>query len=77
MFVDSVNFIVNTCDMNIYIYIYIYIRYVCISLSSAEISSTITPVVNFIPSKFSSLPQRVLKIVLHNALNTYRELRRF
>ena len=61
MFVDSVDFIDNTCDMKKK------------SLSTAERSSKVTPVVNFIPSKFWSLPQRVSRIVLHTDLNAYRE----
>ena len=61
MFVDSVDFIVNTCDMKKK------------SLSTTERSSKVTPVVNFIPSKFWSLPQRVSRIVLHTDLNAYRE----
>ena len=61
MFVDSVDFIVNTWDMKKK------------SLSTTERSSKVTPVANFIPSKFWSLPQRVSKIVLHTDLNAYRE----
>ena len=62
MFVDSVNFIVNDCDMK-----------KNKSLSTAERSSEVTLVFNFIPNKFWSLPQRVSKIVLQTALNAYRE----
>ena len=36
-------------------------------------NSKITLVVNFIPSKLRSLPQGVLKVVLHTGLNVYRE----
>ena len=63
MFVDSVDFKLTTCDM----------KKRKKSLSAAERSSKVTPVVNFIPSKFWSLPQRVSKIVLHTGLNAYRE----
>ena len=62
MFVDSVNFIVNNCEMK-----------KNKSLSTAERSSEVTPVVNFIPIKFWGLPERVSKIVLQTALNAYRE----
>ena len=61
MFFDSVDFIVNTCDIKKK------------SLSTAERSSKVTPVVNFTPSRFLSFPQRVPKIVLHTGLNAYRE----
>ena len=42
-------------------------------LFTDERNNQITPVVNFIPSKFGSLPQRVLKVVLHTGLNVYKE----
>ena len=61
MFVDSVDFIVNTCDMKKK------------SLSTTERSSKVTPVVNLILSKLWSLPQIVSRIVLYTDLNTYRE----
>ena len=35
-------------------------------------NSKIKSVVNFIPSKFGSLPQGILKVVLHTGLNVYR-----
>ena len=44
-----------------------------ILLTTAERSSKVTPAVDFIPSKFWSLPQRVSKTALHTALNAYRE----
>ena len=37
-----------------------------------ERNSKITSVVNVIPSKFGSLPQGHLKVVLHTGLNVYR-----
>ena len=43
------------------------------SLFTDERNSKITSVVNFIPSKFGSLPQGVLKVVLYTGLNVYRE----
>ena len=43
------------------------------TLSTAERSSQVTSVVNFIPSKIWSLPQGVSKVVLHTGLNTYRD----
>ena len=43
------------------------------TLSTAERSSQVTSVVNFIPSKIWSLPQGVSKVVLHTGLNAYRE----
>ena len=42
-------------------------------LFTDERNSHITPVVNFIPSKFGSLPQPVLKVVLHTGLNVHKE----
>ena len=42
-------------------------------LFTDERNSKITSVVNFIPSKFGSLPQGVLKVVQHTGLNVYRE----
>ena len=43
------------------------------SVFTAERNSQVTSVVNFIPSKFGSFPEGVLKLVLHTCLNVYRE----
>ena len=50
IFVDSVNFIVHTCDTNIL-------------LSATERNSKVTSVCNFFSSKFWSLLRRVLKVL--------------
>ena len=42
-------------------------------LFTNERNSKIISVVNFIPSKFGSLPQGILKVVLHTGLNVYIE----
>ena len=42
-------------------------------LFASERNSKVTLVVNFIPSKFWSFPQGVLKVVLHTGLNVYRK----
>ena len=60
---DSVNFIVHNCNF----------KYKKKPLFTDERNSKITSVVNFIPSKFGSLPQGVFKVVLHTGLNVYRE----
>ena len=63
IFVDSVNFIVHTCNIkNNQIYHYLMLE-----------DSKVTSVVNFIPSKFWSLSQRVSEVVLHTGLNVERE----
>ena len=63
IFVDSVNFIAHTCNIkNNQIYHYLMLK-----------DSKVTSVVNFIPSKFWSLSQRVSKVVLHTGLNVWRE----
>ena len=40
-------------------------------LFTNERNSNIISVVNFVPSKFGSLPQGILKVVLHTGLNVY------
>ena len=42
-------------------------------LFTNERNSKIMLVVNFVPSKFGSLPQGILKVVLHTRLNVYIE----
>ena len=42
-------------------------------LFTAETNSKVTVVVNFIPGKFWSLPQRVSKVLPYTDLNLYRE----
>ena len=69
LFVDYVNFIVHICDIKINIYIYIYI-YIYILFSAGK-NSKVTSVLNFIPIKFRTLPQGVLKVLLHFGLNVY------
>ena len=43
-------------------------------LFTAERNSKVTLVVNFIRSKFWSLPQGVSKVILHTGLNVYRDI---
>ena len=63
IFVDSVNFIVHICDMKIkQIYHYLLLK-----------NSLVISVVNLVPSKFKSLLQEALKVVLHSGLNVYSE----
>ena len=63
-FFDSVNLIIHRCDKK---------TPTNISMFTAETNNKVTSVVNFIPSKFRSLPQEMLKVVLLTGLNVHRD----
>ena len=64
---DWINFIVYTCDMkNKELYYYFLLK------ETVKLV-VVTLIVNFIPSKFWSLTQGLLKVILHTDLNGYRE----